>query len=117
MFSDQEVKEAILAEVARQQDELELIASENYTSEAVMAAVGSPLTNKYAEGLPSRRYYGGCHHVDIVENLARKRAREVFMIEGCDIGVNVQPHSGAQANAAVFLALLIASFRIQSQEA
>lgn len=106
MFSDQEVKEAILAEVARQQDELELIASENYTSEAVMAAVGSPLTNKYAEGLPSRRYYGGCHHVDTVENVARKRAREIFMVEGCDIGVNVQPHSGAQANAAVFLALL-----------
>lgn len=106
MFSDQAVKEAILAEVARQQDELELIASENYTSEAVMAAVGSPLTNKYAEGLPKRRYYGGCHHVDTVENLARKRAREIFMVEGCDIGVNVQPHSGAQANAAVFLALL-----------
>ena len=106
MFSDQEVKEAILAEVARQQNELELIASENYTSEAVMAAVGSPLTNKYAEGLPKRRYYGGCQHVDVIENLARKRARQIFMVEGCDIGVNVQPHSGAQANAAVFLALL-----------
>ena len=106
MFVDQEIEKAILAEVARQQNELELIASENYTSEAVLAAVGSPLTNKYAEGLPNRRYYGGCEHVDTVENLARKRARQIFMVEGCDIGVNVQPHAGAQANAAVFLALL-----------
>jgi len=105
-FWDTEVETAIQAEVLRQQDELELIASENYTSMAVLQAVGSPLTNKYAEGLPRRRYYGGCHHVDVVENLARKRARNLFMVEGCDIGVNVQPHSGAQANAAVFLALL-----------
>ena len=105
-FWDTEVETAIQAEVLRQQDELELIASENYTSTAVLKAVGSPLTNKYAEGLPRRRYYGGCQHVDVVENLARKRARDLFMVEGCDIGVNVQPHSGAQANAAVFLALL-----------
>lgn len=105
-FWDAEVEATIHAEVRRQQDELELIASENYTSEAVLRAVGSPLTNKYAEGLPNRRYYGGCHHVDVVENIARKRARKLFMVEGCDIGVNVQPHSGAQANAALFLALL-----------
>jgi glycine hydroxymethyltransferase len=106
MFTDTEVKEAVMAEVARQKNELELIASENYTSQSVLDAVGSPLTNKYAEGLPRRRYYGGCEHVDVVENIARKRARNLFMVEGCDIGVNVQPHSGAQANSAVFLALL-----------
>ena len=103
---DAEVSAAIGLEVERQQNELELIASENYASEAVLKVVGSPLTNKYAEGLPNRRYYGGCQHVDTVENLARKRARKLFMVDGCDIGVNVQPHSGAQANAAVFLALL-----------
>lgn len=105
-FFDAEVSAAIGLEVKRQQNELELIASENYASEAVLKVVGSPLTNKYAEGLPNRRYYGGCQHVDTVENLARKRARKLFMVDGCDIGVNVQPHSGAQANAAVFLALL-----------
>lgn len=105
-FTDAAVAAAIQAEVSRQQDELELIASENYASEAVLRTVGSPLTNKYAEGLPNRRYYGGCEHVDTVENLARKRARQLFVVDGCDIGVNVQPHSGAQANAAVFLALL-----------
>lgn len=97
---------AINAEIKRQQDDLELIASENYVSTAVLEALGSPLTNKYAEGLPNRRYYGGCEHVDVVENLARRRARELFMVEGCDIGVNVQPHAGAQANQAVYLALL-----------
>ena len=105
-WSDTEVWSIIEQEKVRQQDELELIASENYASQAVMRAAGSVLTNKYAEGLPQKRYYGGCHFVDEVENLARKRARELFMVEGCDIGVNVQPHSGAQANAAVFLALL-----------
>jgi glycine hydroxymethyltransferase len=97
---------AINAEIKRQQNDLELIASENYVSLAVLEALGSPLTNKYAEGLPNRRYYGGCEHVDVVENLARRRARELFMIEGHDIGVNVQPHAGAQANQAVYLALL-----------
>jgi glycine hydroxymethyltransferase len=97
---------AINAEIKRQQEDLELIASENYVSAAVLEALGSPLTNKYAEGLPGRRYYGGCEHVDVVENLARKRARQLFMVEGCDIGVNVQPHAGAQANQAVYLALL-----------
>ena len=105
-WSDTEVWSIIEKEKVRQQDELELIASENYASQAVMRASGSVLTNKYAEGLPQKRYYGGCHFVDEVENIARKRARELFMVEGCDIGVNVQPHSGAQANAAVFLALL-----------
>jgi glycine hydroxymethyltransferase len=106
MNTDPAVFDAISAEVSRQESDLELIASENYVSKAVLEALGSPLTNKYAEGLPNRRYYGGCEHVDIVENIARKRARELFMPEGFDIGVNVQPHAGAQANSAVFLALL-----------
>lgn len=104
--ADPEVFAAIAGEVRRQKDDLELIASENYASRAVIEAMGTPLTNKYAEGLPGRRYYGGCEHVDIVENLARKRARKLFMVEGCDIGVNVQPHSGAQANMAVYQAVL-----------
>ena len=103
---DPDVYASIHAELHRQQLDLELIASENYASEAVLAAAGTPLTNKYAEGLPGRRYYGGCEFVDVAENIARKRARELFMVEGCDIGVNVQPHAGAQANSAVFLALL-----------
>ena len=104
--TDEDVLRCIGSEIARQQDDLELIASENYCSPAVMEAMGSPLTNKYAEGLPRRRYYGGCEHVDEVENLARKRARQLFMVEGCDIGVNVQPHAGAQANSAAFLSML-----------
>jgi glycine hydroxymethyltransferase len=104
--ADPAVYAAVQSEIHRQQDDLELIASENYVSIAVMEALGSPLTNKYAEGLPKRRYYGGCEFVDIVENIARRRARELFMVEGCDIGVNVQPHAGAQANQAVFLAVL-----------
>ena len=103
---DPAVAEAVWNELRRQQLDLELIASENYASPAVLAAAGTPLTNKYAEGLPRRRYYGGCEFVDVVENIARKRARELFMVEGCEIGVNVQPHAGAQANSAVFLALL-----------
>lgn len=86
----------------RQNSHIELIASENWVSKAVMAAMGSPLTNKYAEGYPSKRYYGGCQCVDVVENLARDRAKELF---GCDY-VNVQPHSGAQANLAVYFAML-----------
>ncbi|MCH8048289.1 MAG: serine hydroxymethyltransferase, partial [Planctomycetes bacterium] len=89
----------IAAEELRQQDGLEMIASENYTSPAIQQAVGSVLTNKYAEGLPGRRYYGGCQHVDEVENLARDRAKELF---GADYA-NVQPHSGSQANMAVYL--------------
>jgi len=98
--SDPAVYRAITSEFQRQQHDLELIASENYVSEAVLQAMGTVLTNKYAEGLPNRRYYGGCEHVDTVEVLARQRAKELF---GC-VGANVQPHSGAQANAAVYLA-------------
>src|SRR5215468_3700988 len=96
---DPDVYAAIVAEEQRQQDGLEMIASENYTSPAVMQAVGSVLTNKYAEGYPGRRYYGGCEHVDVVENLARDRAKQLF---GAD-HANVQPHSGSQANMAVYM--------------
>jgi glycine hydroxymethyltransferase len=103
---DPEVHAAIRSEIQRQNDDLELIASENYVSEAVLEALGSPLTNKYAEGLPGKRYYGGCEFVDVVENLARDRAKTLFMVEGCEIGVNVQPHSGAQANQAIYLATI-----------
>src|SRR2546426_2517722 len=96
------VWQAIKDEEARQQQGLEMIASENYTSPAVMAAQGSVLTNKYAEGYPGRRYYGGCEHVDVVERLAIERLLKLF---GAD-RANVQPHSGAQANTAVFFAAL-----------
>ena len=99
---DPEVAEAIKLEVGRQNDHIELIASENFVSKAVMAAMGSWLTNKYAEGYPGKRYYGGCQYVDVVEDLARERAKKLF---GCEY-VNVQPHSGAQANLAVFFAML-----------
>lgn len=99
---DPEVAKAIEDEIARQQSHLELIASENWTSLACMAALGSPLTNKYAEGYPGHRFYGGCECVDVVEELARERAKKLF---GCTYA-NVQPHSGAQANMAVFYALL-----------
>ena len=99
---DPEIAEAIVKEQERQNDHIELIASENWVSKAVMAAMGSPLTNKYAEGYPSKRYYGGCQCVDEVENLAIERAKELF---GCDYA-NVQPHSGAQANMAVQFAVL-----------
>ena len=99
---DPEVAEAIVKEQERQNSHIELIASENWVSKAVMAAMGSPLTNKYAEGYPGKRYYGGCECVDIVEELARERAKELFH---CDYA-NVQPHSGAQANMAVFFAML-----------
>lgn len=100
--TDPEVAAAMQQELDRQQDHLELIASENFVSPAVMAAAGSHLTNKYAEGYPGRRYYGGCEYVDIVEDLARKRACELFGAEHA----NVQAHSGAQANTAVYFALL-----------
>src|SRR5437660_1196406 len=100
--ADPEVWQAIAAEERRQQDGLEMIASENYTSAAVMAAQGSVLTNKYAEGLPGKRYYGGCEHVDVVEKLAIERLLKLF---GAD-RANVQPHSGAQANMAVYFACL-----------
>ena len=99
---DPEIASAIEAEMARQNSHIELIASENWVSKAVMAAMGSPLTNKYAEGYPGKRYYGGCDCVDVVEELARERAKKLF---GCDY-VNVQPHSGAQANLAAFFAML-----------
>lgn len=99
---DSEVAKAMTDEISRQNDNIELIASENIVSKAVMAAMGSPLTNKYAEGYPGKRYYGGCEHVDVVEDLARERAKELF---GCEY-VNVQPHSGAQANMAVFFAIM-----------
>ena len=99
---DSEIADAIVAEQERQNSHIELIASENWVSKAVMSAMGSPLTNKYAEGYPGKRYYGGCDCVDVVEDLARERAKELFH---CDY-VNVQPHSGAQANMAVFFALL-----------
>ena len=100
--TDPEVAEALKLELARQQGNIELIASENFVSPAVMAAAGSHLTNKYAEGYPAHRYYGGCQFVDIAENLARDRLKELFGCEYC----NVQPHSGAQANLAVFFAVL-----------
>lgn len=99
---DPEIAEAISLEIGRQNDHIELIASENFVSKAVMAAMGSQLTNKYAEGYPGKRYYGGCEFVDIAENLAIERAKELF---GCTY-VNVQPHSGAQANMAVYFALV-----------
>jgi len=99
---DPELAEAMSLEIERQNSHIELIASENFVSKAVMAAMGSPLTNKYAEGYPQKRYYGGCEFVDIAENLAIERAKKLF---GCTYA-NVQPHSGAQANMAVFFALL-----------
>ena len=102
MKTDPEIADAIKAEMERQNSHIELIASENWVSKAVMAAMGSPLTNKYAEGYPGKRYYGGCQCVDVVEDLARERAKKLF---GCEY-VNVQPHSGAQANMAVMFAML-----------
>ena len=99
---DPEVMEAIRLECGRQEDHIELIASENFVSPAVMAALGSPLTNKYAEGYPAKRYYGGCEYVDLAEELARERAKKLFGAEHA----NVQPHSGSQANMAAYFALL-----------
>ena len=101
-MSDPELYGAMKSELERQRDHIELIASENFTSRAVMEAMGSPLTNKYAEGYPGARYYGGCEYVDIVEQLAIDRAKKLFGAEHA----NVQPHSGSQANVAVYLALL-----------
>ncbi|PPD33231.1 MAG: serine hydroxymethyltransferase, partial [Methylomonas sp.] len=99
---DDELSAAIEAEHQRQEDHIELIASENYASPRVMEAQGTQLTNKYAEGYPGKRYYGGCDHVDVVEQLAIDRAKALF---GADYA-NVQPHSGSQANMAVFMAML-----------
>lgn len=100
--NDPEVYAAVMDEANRQRNKIELIASENFVSETVMETIGTPLTNKYAEGLPGKRYYGGCEYVDVVENIAIERAKQVF---GAGYA-NVQPHSGAQANMAVFFALL-----------
>ena len=100
--ADPELAKAMEQETGRQNDHIELIASENFFSKAVMAAMGSTLTNKYAEGYPGKRYYGGCQYVDIVEDLARDRAKKLFGFTYA----NVQPHSGAQANMAVFFALV-----------
>ena len=99
---DPEIASAIEEEVERQNDHIELIASENWTSKAVMAAMGSPLTNKYAEGYSGKRYYGGCQVIDVVETIAIERAKKLF---GCTYA-NVQPHSGASANLAVEFAIL-----------
>ena len=101
LHSDDQIWSAVEAECQRQEDQLELIASENHASEEVMAAMGTPLTNKYAEGYPGRRYYGGCEHVDSVENTARSRAKELFSVGYA----NVQPHSGTQANMGALMAL------------
>ena len=106
--ADPEIAEAISKELARQRSKIELIASENFTSKAVMVAQGSVLTNKYAEGYPAKRYYGGCECVDIAENLARERAKKLFGAEFA----NVQPHSGAQANMSAYFALLNPGDRI-----
>src|SRR6185503_12965788 len=100
--TDPEVAEAIRHETRRQGSQLELIASENFVSEAVLEALGSVLTNKYAEGYPGKRYYGGCEYVDVVETLAIARAKQLF---GCE-HVNVQAHSGSQANTSVYVAAL-----------
>src|SRR6266480_3275367 len=105
---DPDVARVLASEARRQRDGLELIASENYVSRAVLEAQGSVLTNKYAEGYPGRRYYGGCEYVDVAENLAIERAKQLF---GAD-HVNVQPHSGAQANMAVYMAVLQPGDRI-----
>ena len=99
---DPEIAEQIQAEAARQKSRLELIASENFTSEAVLEATGSIFTNKYAEGYPGKRYYGGCEHADAVETLARERAKKLFGAEYA----NVQPHSGSQANEAAYAAVI-----------
>src|SRR5262245_58667749 len=100
--ADPEIAQAVGRELGRQRDEIELIASENFVSKAVLEAQGSVLTNKYAEGLPGRRYYGGCQFVDVVENLAIERVTRLF---GCKFA-NVQPHSGASANLGAFMALM-----------
>jgi glycine hydroxymethyltransferase len=103
---DPEIWAAMQAENRRQEEHIELIASENYASPAVMAAQGGQMTNKYAEGYPGRRYYGGCEHVDVAETLAIERVKQLFGLPNIEIAANVQPHAGAQANEAVFLALL-----------
>jgi len=103
---DPELWAAMLAENRRQEEHIELIASENYASPAVMAAQGGQMTNKYAEGYPGKRYYGGCEHVDVAETLALDRVKQLFGLPNVELAANVQPHAGAQANEAVFLAML-----------
>ena len=100
--SDPEISAAVQHEVQRQHEGLEMIASENFVSQAVLEAAGSVFTNKYAEGYPGKRYYGGCEYADVVENLARDRAKQLFGAEHA----NVQPHSGSQANAAAYMAII-----------
>src|SRR6476659_7315587 len=109
--ADPEIADAVRNELNRQRNGLELIASENFVSRAILSAAGSVFTNKYAEGYPGRRYYGGCEYVDVVETLAIDRAKELFGAEHA----NVQPHAGAQANFATFFALLEPGDRILSQ--
>src|SRR5215208_2214461 len=109
---DSEVQEALDGELERQRTHIELIASENFASPAVLAAQGSVLTNKYAEGYPGKRYYGGCEQVDKVENLAIERAKELFGAEH----VNVQPHSGSQANEAAYAALIEPGDKVLSMD-
>ena len=109
---DPQVAEQIELELKRQQENIELIASENFTSEAVMEACGSVLTNKYAEGKPNKRYYNGCEHIDVIESIAQKRACELFGMDHA----NVQPHSGAQANMAVFMATMKPGDRVLSMD-
>ena len=109
---DPEVARAIMQEKKREKSGLELIASENFVSEAVLEAQGSVMTNKYAEGYPSRRYYGGCEYMDVVENLAIERAKKIFGAEHA----NVQPHSGSQANMAVYFAMLNVGDTIMGME-
>jgi len=104
--ADPEVAAAIDHETVRQHEGLEMIASENFVSEAVLEAAGSVFTNKYAEGYPGRRYYGGCEYADVVENLARERAKQLFGVPGVALHANVQPHSGSQANAAAYMSVL-----------
>jgi glycine hydroxymethyltransferase len=105
-LADPEVAAAIDHEAIRQHEGLEMIASENFVSEAVLEAAGSVFTNKYAEGYPGKRYYGGCEYADVVENLARDRAKQLFAVDGVALHANVQPHSGSQANAAAYMAVL-----------
>ena len=104
--NDKEIYDVLNLEIARQSDYLELIASENFVSPAVLEAAGSVLTNKYAEGYPGKRYYGGCEYVDMAEDIARDRLKKIFNAEY----VNVQPHSGSQANMAVFMLIFQENF-------
>lgn len=113
---DFEIYSAIKSEIERQNNKIELIASENFVSNAVLEAAGSIMTNKYAEGLPGKRYYGGCENVDVAEELAKKRLSQIFKLEENNYGCNVQPHSGTQANISVFLAVLTPGDKIMGMD-